>query len=168
MLFAFVNAAYLYSGATSKAARHIRPHDWHRHSQRDRGRRPRKSDHPQLRPWRSLLIAGPIMIASQARSRAHRHRDARCQQRRLCPLRHDQCHNVPAVPGNLLSRITSLTAPPCEVQKHSAPLVAAVAGFRATMLIGAIPIAAAVIPLTWHHRGTATTPANDRSHLPAR
>ena len=36
-------------------------------------------------------------------------------------------------------------------------LIAAVAGIRTTMLIGAIPIAATAILLTWHHRGTATS-----------
>jgi predicted MFS family arabinose efflux permease len=34
---------------------------------------------------------------------------------------------------------------------------AAIAGIRVTMLIGALPIAAAMVVLSWHHRGA---PAN--------
>jgi len=30
---------------------------------------------------------------------------------------------------------------------------AAIAGIRVTMLIGALPIAAAMVVLSWHHRG---------------
>ncbi|MGH3305846.1 MAG: MFS transporter [Streptosporangiaceae bacterium] len=64
-------------------------------------------------------------------------------------------------PDNMLGRITSLYRTACQGSEALGALgggvIAAVAGIRATMLIGAIPIAATVILLAWHHRGTATT-----------
>jgi hypothetical protein len=35
---------------------------------------------------------------------------------------------------------------------------AAIAGIRATMLVGAVPIAATMIVLAWRHRHTSTNP----------
>ncbi|HEY2575964.1 MAG TPA: hypothetical protein VGI74_06620 [Streptosporangiaceae bacterium] len=65
------------------------------------------------------------------------------------------------VPDHLLGRITSLYRTALQGSEAlgalGGGLVASVAGIRATMLIGAIPIAATVILLTWHHRGTATS-----------
>jgi predicted MFS family arabinose efflux permease len=69
------------------------------------------------------------------------------------------------VPDNLLGRITSLYRTALQGSEAlgalGGGLVAAAAGIRATMLIGAIPIAAAVILLTWRHRSTAGEPASD-------
>jgi predicted MFS family arabinose efflux permease len=63
------------------------------------------------------------------------------------------------VPDHLLGRITSLYRTVLQGSEAlgalGGGLIAAAAGIRATMLIGAIPIAATVILLTWHHRGAA-------------
>jgi predicted MFS family arabinose efflux permease len=65
-------------------------------------------------------------------------------------------------PDNLLGRITGLYRTVFQGSEALGALgggaIAAVAGIRATMLIGVIPIAATVILLAWHHRGTTAQP----------
>ena len=65
------------------------------------------------------------------------------------------------VPDHLLGRITSLYRTVADGSQALGALAggvfAAIAGIRATMLIGALPIAAAMVVLSWHHRGA---PAN--------
>jgi predicted MFS family arabinose efflux permease len=63
------------------------------------------------------------------------------------------------VPDNLLGRITSLYITAAQGSEALGALgggaLAAIAGIRATMLVGAIPIAAITIVLTWRHRGVS-------------
>jgi predicted MFS family arabinose efflux permease len=65
------------------------------------------------------------------------------------------------VPDHLLGRITSLYRTVADGSEALGALaggvLAAIAGIRATMLIGALPIAAIMVVLSWHHRGA---PAN--------
>jgi MFS family permease len=65
------------------------------------------------------------------------------------------------VPDRLLGRVTSLYGTVFGGAEALGALgggaIAAVAGIRATMLIGVVPIAATVILLAWHHRNTATS-----------
>jgi predicted MFS family arabinose efflux permease len=60
------------------------------------------------------------------------------------------------VPGGPLGRITSLYYTVAQgseaVGAMGGGAFAALAGIRATMLVGAAPIAATVILLAWHHR----------------
>ena len=59
----------------------------------------------------------------------------------------------------MLGRITSLHHTVAQGSEALGALAggvfAAIAGIRATMLIGAIPIAATMIVLSWHHRASA-------------
>jgi MFS family permease len=121
----------------------------------------------RLGPWRSLLIAGLVMAASQtvlglsanviiaaamiaASSAAFAlfNMTAVTMRQRL-------------VPDHLLGRITSLYRTVANGSEALGALVggvfAAIAGIQATMLIGALPIAATMIVLSWYHRGA---PAN--------
>jgi len=65
------------------------------------------------------------------------------------------------VPDHLLGRITSLYRTVADGSEALGALAggvfAAIAGIRATMLIGAVPIAATMIVLGWHHRGAAAS-----------
>ena len=120
----------------------------------------------RLGPWRSLLIAGLVMAASQAvlgltanviiAAAMLAASSAACVLFDMTAVTMRQRQ----VPDNLLGRITSLYRTALRGSEAlgalGGGLVAAVVGIRATMLIGAIPIAATVILLTWHHRGTAT------------
>lgn len=119
----------------------------------------------RIGPWRSLLIAGLVMAATQAvlgltanvitAAAMLAASSAACVliDMTAVTMRHRQ------VPDNLLGRITSLYGTALRGSEAlgalGGGLVAAAAGIRATMLIGAIPISATVILLTWHHRGTA-------------
>lgn len=116
----------------------------------------------RLGPWRSLLIAGLIMAASQAVLGltanviiAAAMLGASSAAWALfgmtaVTMRQRQ------VPDSLLGRITSLYRTVFQGAEALGALVggaiAAVAGIRATMLIGAIPIATTVVLLAWHHR----------------
>lgn len=122
----------------------------------------------RLGPWRSLLIAGLVMAASQAilgltanviiAAAMLAASSAACVLFDMTAVTMRQRQ----VPDNLLGRITSLYRTALRGSEAlgalGGGLVAAVAGIRATMLIGAIPIAATVILLTWHHRATAPSP----------
>ena len=121
----------------------------------------------RLGPWRSLLIAGLVMAASQAvlgltanviiaaAMLAASSAAWALFSMIAVTMRQRQA------PDNLLGRITSLYRTVFHGSEALGALgggaIAAVAGVRATMLIGAIPIAATVILLAWHHRGTATS-----------
>ena len=121
----------------------------------------------RLGPWRSLLIAGLVMAASQAvlgltanviiAAAMLAASSAACVLFDMTAITMRQRQ----VPDNLLGRITSLYRTALRGSEAlgalGGGLVAAAAGIRATMLIGAIPIAATAILLTWHHRGTATS-----------
>jgi len=120
----------------------------------------------RLGPWRSLLIAGLVMAASQAvlgltanviiAAAMLAASSAACVLFDMTAVTMRQRQ----VPDNLLGRITSLYRTALRGSEAlgalGGGLVAAVVGIRATMLIGATPIAATVILLSWHHRGTAT------------
>jgi MFS family permease len=116
----------------------------------------------RLGPWRSLLIAGLAMAASQAVLGLTANviiaavmlaaSSAACVlfDMTAITMRHRQ------VPDNLLGRISGLYRSVLRSSEAlgalGGGLVAAAAGIRATMLIGAVPIAATVSLLTWHHR----------------
>ena len=120
----------------------------------------------RLGPWRSLLIAGLVMAASQAvlgltanviiAAAMLAASSAACVLFDMTAVTMRQRQ----VPDNLLGRITSLYRTALRGSEALGALgggrVAAVVGIRATMRIGATPIAATVILLSWHHRGTAT------------
>ena len=120
----------------------------------------------RLGPWRSLLIAGLVMAASQAvlgltanviiAAAMLAASSAACVLFDMTAVTMRQRQ----VPDNLLGRITSLYRTALRGSEAlgalGGGLVAAAVGIRATMLIGATPIAATVILLSWHHRGTAT------------
>jgi MFS family permease len=122
----------------------------------------------RLGPWRSLLIAGLGMAASQAvlgltanvlvAAAMLAASSAACVLFDLTATTMRQRQ----VPDHLLGRVTSLYRTSLQgsqaIGALGGGLIAAVAGVRATMLIGAIPIAATAILLTWRHRGTATSP----------
>jgi predicted MFS family arabinose efflux permease len=121
----------------------------------------------RLGPWRSLLTAGLVMAASQAVLGLTANVITAAAMlaassaawvlfgMTAVTMRQRQ------VPDNLLGRITSLHRTVFQGSEAlgalGGGLVAAAAGIRATMLIGAIPIAATVILLAWHHWGTATS-----------
>lgn len=116
----------------------------------------------RLGPWRSLLIAGLVMAASQAvlgltasvviaaAMLAASSAAWALFSMIAVTMRQRQA------PDNLLGRVTSLYRTVFQGSEALGALaggaIAAVAGVRATMLIGAIPIAATVILLAWHHR----------------
>jgi predicted MFS family arabinose efflux permease len=64
--------------------------------------------------------------------------------------------------GALLGRVTSLYHTVAQGAEALGALgggaFAAIAGTRATMLVGAVPIAATMIVLAWRHRDTSTNP----------
>ncbi len=117
----------------------------------------------RLGPWRSLLMAGLVMAASQAvlgltanviiaaAMLAASSAAWALFSMIAVTMRQRQA------PDNLLGRITSLYRTVFQGSEALGALgggaIATVAGIRATMLIGAIPIAATVILLAWHHRG---------------
>jgi len=122
----------------------------------------------RLGPWRSLLIAGLVMAATQAVLGLTANVITAAAMLAASSAAWVLFNMIAVtmrqrqVPDHLLGRITSLCR---TVSQGSAALgalagglVAAITGIRATMLIGAIPIAATVILLNWHHRGTATSP----------
>jgi predicted MFS family arabinose efflux permease len=121
----------------------------------------------RLGPWRSLLAAGLGMAATQAvlgltanviiaaamlaassAAWALFTITARTMRQRQTP-------------DSLLGRVTSLYGTVFQGSTALGSLgggaVAAAVGIQATMLIGAVPIAAAVILLAWRNRGTATS-----------
>jgi predicted MFS family arabinose efflux permease len=119
----------------------------------------------RLGPWRSLLIAGLVMAASQtvlglsanviiaAAMLAAGSAAFALFNMTAVTMRQRQ------VPDNLLGRITSLYRTVADGSEAAGALAggvfAAIAGIRATMLIGAIPIAATMIVLGWRHRGAS-------------
>ena len=119
----------------------------------------------RLGPWRSLLIAGLAMAATQAvlgltanviiaaAMLAASSAAWVVFDMAAVTMRQRQ------VPDNLLGRITSLCRTVFQGSEAlgalGGGLIAASAGIRATMLIGAIPTAATVILLTRHHQGTS-------------
>ena len=121
----------------------------------------------RLGPWRSLLIAGLAMAVSQAvlgltanviiAAAMLAASSAACVLFDLTALTMRQRQT----PDHLLGRITGLYRSVLRSSEAlgalGGGLVATVAGIRATMLIGAFPIAAAAMLLTWRHRGTATS-----------
>lgn len=119
----------------------------------------------RLGPWRSLFLAGLVMAVTQAvlgltadvitaavmlaaSSAAWVLFDMTA-----VTMRQRQ------VPGQLLGRVTSLYGTVfrgCEaLGALGGGAVAAIAGIRATMLIGAVPIAATITLLAWQHRSPA-------------
>ncbi len=123
----------------------------------------------RLGPWRSLLIAGLTMAASQAvlgltanviiAAAMLAASSAAWALFTMIAVTMRQRQ----VPDNLLGRITSLYRTVFQGSEALGALgggaIAAVAGIRATMLIGAIPIAATAILLAWRHRDAlAPTP----------
>lgn len=122
----------------------------------------------RLGPWRSLLAAGLIMAASQAvlgltanviiaAAMLAASSGAWALFGMIAVTMRQQ-----QAPDNMLGRITSLHRTVFHGSEALGALgggvIAAVAGIRATMLIGAIPIAATVIVLAWRHRGTVISP----------
>ena len=116
----------------------------------------------RLGPWRSLLIAGLVMAASQAVLGltanviiAAAMLAASSAAWALFDLTAVTMRQRQA-PDKLLGRVTSLYRTVAQGSQALGALAggafAAVLGIRATMLIGAIPIAATVILLAWHHR----------------
>jgi predicted MFS family arabinose efflux permease len=63
------------------------------------------------------------------------------------------------VPDRLLGRVTSLYRTVADGSEALGALAggvfAAIAGIRATMLVGAAPIVATMIVLSWRHRGSS-------------
>ena len=132
----------------------------------------------RLGRWRSLLTAGLVMAASQAvlgltanviiaaAMLAASSAAWVLFDMTTVTMRQRQ------VPDNLLGRITSLYRTALQGSQAlgalAGGLVAAAAGIRATMLIGALPIAATAILLTWHHRGTAASPLTAELTRPLR
>ena len=121
----------------------------------------------RIGPWRSLLIAGLVMAATQTvlgltanvitAAAMLAASSAACVLFGITGTTMRQR----LVPDHLLGRIMSLHGTTLRGAEAlgalGGGLVAAAAGIRATMLIGAIPIAATAILLSWHHRGTATS-----------
>jgi MFS family permease len=122
----------------------------------------------RLGPWRSLLIAGLVMAASQAvlgltanviiAAAMLAASSAAWALFSMIAVTMRQRET----PDKLLGRITSLYRTVFHGSETLGALgggaIAAVAGVRATMLVGAIPIAATVILLAWHHRDADPSP----------
>jgi len=120
-----------------------------------------------LGPWRSVLMAGLVMAASQIvlglsanviiAAAMLAASSAAFALFNMTAITMRQRH----VPDHLLGRITSLYRTVAQGSEALGALAggafAAVAGIRATMLVGAIPIAAIVILLTWRHRGASAS-----------
>lgn len=115
-----------------------------------------------LGPWRSLLVAGLVLAASQAVLGltanviiAAAMLAASSAAWALFSIAAVTMRQRQA-PDNLLGRLTSLYRTVFHGSEALGALgggaIAAVAGIRATMLIGAIPITATVSLLAWHHR----------------
>lgn len=116
----------------------------------------------RLGPWRSLLVAGLVMAATQsvlglranvivaAAMLAASSAAFALFNMTAVTMRQRQ------VPDHLLGRITSLYSTAAQGSEALGALgggaLAVIAGIRATMLAGAIPIAAITIVLTWRHR----------------
>lgn len=121
----------------------------------------------RLGPWRSLLIAGLGMAASQAvlglTANVIIAAAMLAASSGACVLFDMTATTMRQrqVPDHLLGRITSLYGTSLRGSEAlgalGGGLVAAAAGIRATMLIGAIPITAVTILLTWRHRGATAT-----------
>jgi MFS family permease len=113
-------------------------------------------------PWRSLLVAGTVMAATQAGLGLTSNVIAAAGllfassaawalfNMTSVTMRQRQ------IPARLLGRVTSLYGTVAGGAEALGALgggaLAAIAGIRAPMLIGAVPIAAAVILLGWRHR----------------
>jgi len=121
----------------------------------------------RLGPWRSLLLAGLAMAATQAvlglsanvviaaAMLAASSAAFALLNMTAVTMRQRQ------VPDHLLGRITSLYHTVAQGAEAAGALAggafAAIAGIQATMLVGAVPIAAAVIVLAWRHRDTSAS-----------
>ena len=121
----------------------------------------------RLGPWRSVLMVGLVMAASQivlglsanvtiaAAMLAASSAAFALFNMTAITMRQRQ------VPDHLLGRITSLYRTVAQGSEALGALAggafAAVAGIRATMLVGAIPIAAIVILLTRRQRGACAS-----------
>jgi MFS family permease len=113
-------------------------------------------------PWRSLLVAGAVMAATQAGLGLTTNvivaavmlfaNSAACALMEMTTVTMRQRQ----VPPELLGRITSLYGTvlggAVALGSLAGGALAAVAGVRATMLIGAFPITATAILLAWRHR----------------
>lgn len=120
----------------------------------------------RLGPWRSLLLAGLAAAVTQAvlglsanviiaaAMLAGGSAAFALLSMTAVTMRQRQ------VPDYLLGRITSLyytVAQGAEaVGALAGGVFATIAGVQATMLVGAVPIAATMIVLAWRHRGTST------------
>jgi predicted MFS family arabinose efflux permease len=119
----------------------------------------------RLGPWRSLLIAGLVMAASQTVLGLSAHVIAAAAMLAASSAAF-ALFNMTAVtmrqrlvPDHLLGRITSLYRTVADGSQALGALAggafATIAGIRATMLIGALPIATTMVVLSWHHRGAS-------------
>jgi MFS family permease len=122
----------------------------------------------RLGPWRSLLIAGLVLAASQAVLGLTANVIVAAPMlatssaawalfgMTAVTMRQRQ------VPDHMLGRVTSLYRTVFQGAETLGALgggaIAAVAGVRATMLVGAVPITATVVLLAWRHRDTAANP----------
>jgi MFS family permease len=116
----------------------------------------------RLGPWRSLLTAGTVMAVTQAGLGLATNvivaaamlfaNSAGCALFEMTAITMRQRQ----VPAELLGRITSLNGTAeggaLALGALAGGALAAVAGIRAPMLIGALPIAATAILLAWRHR----------------
>jgi len=116
----------------------------------------------RLGTWRSLLFAGLVMAATQtglgltasviiaAAMLAASSAAFALFNMTSATMRQRQ------VPDHLLGRVTSLYGTVAQGSEALGAIgggaIAAIAGIRATMLIGAIPIAATMTLLAWQHR----------------
>jgi predicted MFS family arabinose efflux permease len=119
----------------------------------------------RLGPWRSLLLAGLAMAAAQAVLGLSANVVIAAAMLAASSAAF-ALFNLTAVtmrqrqvPDNLLGRITSLYHTVAQGAEAVGALgggaFAAIAGVQATMLVGAVPIAATVIVLAWRHRDTS-------------
>lgn len=117
----------------------------------------------RLGPWRVLLLAGLVMAATQA-GLGLTANVITAAAMIFASSAAWALFNITAVtmrqrqvPAALLGRITSLYGTVGRGAEAlgaiSGGLLAATAGIRAPMLLGAIPIAAAIALLAWRHRG---------------
>ena len=122
----------------------------------------------RMGPWRSLLLAGLAMAASQAVLGLSANVVIAAAMLAVSSAAF-ALFNMTAVtmrqrqvPDHLLGRITSLYHTVAQGAEALGALAggafAAIAGTRATMLVGAVPIAATMIVLAWRHRHTSTNP----------
>jgi len=122
----------------------------------------------RMGPWRSLLLAGLAMAASQAVLGLSANVVIAAAMLAVSSAAF-ALFNMTAVtmrqrqvPDHLLGRITSLYHTVAQGAEALGALAggafAAIAGTRATMLVGAVPIAVTMIVLAWRHRHTSTPP----------